>query len=118
MGELIQGTLQQESPRGTVSLAITARSADNEFFAPLITNATDRSLRIIVNAGLAGAIDCDCGVPAGSTRTRIGYYRLFRNSTVRAVDGQGRSASFQDLGAQVRDSSGAIGLKFNPADLK
>jgi hypothetical protein len=118
MGELMQGTLQEEEPRGRIELEITARTGTGDYFAPLLTNTTDRSLRIIVNAGLQGAIDCDCGVPAGATRTRIGYYRLFQNSTVRAVDGQGRSATFQDLGPQVKDAGGAVGLRFNPGDFR
>lgn len=118
MGELMQGTLQQENPRGRIELEITSRTGDGDYFAPLLTNGTDRSLRIIVNAGLQGAVDCDCGVPAGASRTRIGYYRLFQNSTVRAADGQGKSATFRDLGLQVRDPSGAVGLRFNPADLR
>ena len=118
MGELIQGTLQQENPRGTITLPIDARSGDGEFFAPLITNNTDRSLRIVVNAGLRGSLDCECGVPAGASRTRIGYYRLYQNSTVRAVDGQGRSATFPHLGGQVKEPGGALGLRFNSADLR
>jgi hypothetical protein len=118
MGELMQGTLQQDKPRGRVELLITSRTGDAEYFAPLVTNSTDRSLRIIVNAGLQGAIDCDCGVSAGGSRTRIGYYRLFQNSTVQAVDGQGRRATFRDLGPQVRDPSGAVGLRFNSGDFR
>jgi hypothetical protein len=118
MGELMQGTFQQEEPRGRIELEITSRTGTGAYFAPLVSNTTDRSLRIIVNAGLQGAIDCDCGVPAGATRTRIGYYRLFQNSTVRAVDGQGRSATFQDLGPQVKDASGAVGLRFNAGDFR
>jgi hypothetical protein len=118
MGELMQGTLQEEDPRGRVVLHITSTTGDGDYFAPLLTNGTDRSLRIIVNAGLQGARDCDCGVPAGATRTRIGYYRLFQNSTVRAVDGQGRSATFENLGPQVRDAGGALGLRFNPGDFR
>jgi hypothetical protein len=116
LGELMQGTLQQDNPRGRIELEITSRAGGNEFFAPLVTNTTDRALRIVVNAGLQGAIDCNCGVPAGATRTRIGYYRLFQNSTVRAVDGQGKNATFTDLGPQVKDASGAVGLRFNSAD--
>jgi hypothetical protein len=118
LGELIQGTLQQEKPRGRVELEITARTGSGDYFAPLVSNSTDRSLRIIVNAGLQGAIDCDCGVPAGGTRTRIGYYRLYQNSTVQAVDGQGRRATFRDVGPQVRDAGGGVGLRFNSGDFR
>ena len=118
LGELMQGTMQEENPRGRLELEISSRTGTGNYFAPLVSNATDRSLRIIVNAGLQGAIDCNCGVPAGATRTRIGYYRLFQNSTVRAVDGQGKSATFRDLGPQVRDGTGTVGLRFNPADFR
>jgi hypothetical protein len=118
MGELIQGTLKNDKPRGRVELEITSITGTGDYFSPLITNGTDRSLRIIVNAGLRGSIDCDCGVPAGATRTRIGYYRLYQNSTVRAVDGQGRTATFDNLGPRVNDAGGAVGLRFNPADFR
>lgn len=118
LGELMQGTLQQENSRGRIELEVTARTSDGDYFAPLVSNTTDRSLRIIVNAGLQGAVDCTCGVPAGASRTRIGYYRLYQNSTVRGVDGQGRSATFKDLGPEVKDGSGAVGLRFNPADFR
>ena len=118
LGELMQGTLQQENARGRIELEITSRTGAGDYFAPLISNTTDRSLRIIVNAGLQGAIDCNCGVPAGATRTRIGYYRLFQNSTVRGSDGQGRSATFKDVGPQVNAGGGAVGLRFNPADFR
>lgn len=118
LGELMQGTLQEENPRGRIELEITSRTSAGDYFAPLVSNTTDRSLRIIVNAGLQGSIDCNCGVPAGAVRTRIGYYRLYQNSTVRAVDGQGKSATFQDLGPQVTTGGGAVGLRFNPADFR
>jgi hypothetical protein len=118
LGELMQGTIQEENPRGRLALEISSRTGTGNYFAPLVSNTTDRSLRIIVNAGLQGSVDCNCGVPAGATRTRIGYYRLFQNSTVRAVDGQGKTATFQDLGPQVRDGGGAVGLRFNPADFR
>ena len=118
MGELMQGTLQDDDPGGKVELEITSSTADGDYFAPLLSNGTDRSLRIIVNAGLQGSVDCACGVPAGANRTRSGDYRLYQNSTGRAVDGQGNSATFPDLGREVKDPSGAVGLRFNPGDFR
>jgi hypothetical protein len=71
-----------------------------------------------VNAGLAGAMPCGCTVAAGSTRARIGYYPLFRNSTVEVEDPQGRTARFTDLGPRVEPASGVVSLRFDPEDLK
>jgi hypothetical protein len=48
----------------------------------------------------------------------IGYYPLFENSTVRAEDPQGRSATFRDFGRQVDVSRGAVGLLFRAEDLR
>ena len=72
----------------------------------------------MVNAGLRGAVDCGCAVRAGARRVFIGYYRLFRNSTVRAyVPGVG-TATFRDLGRQVTAPDGTVGLRFEDKDLR
>ncbi|MEO8201989.1 MAG: serine/threonine-protein kinase, partial [Gemmatimonadota bacterium] len=76
LGEPMQGTLRPEKAGRVLRLTVTSRTADGTFFTPLVTNGTDRSLRVVVNAGLKGTMDCGCGVPAGASRTRIGYYRL------------------------------------------
>jgi hypothetical protein len=37
---------------------------------------------------------------------------------VRAQNAQGEGATFSDLGPQVRDASGSVGLRFNPGDFR
>jgi len=46
----------------------------------------------------------------------IGYYPLYQNSTVRA-EANGRSATFQNLGAQANATTGIVGLLFRTGDL-
>ena len=43
-----------------------------------------RTCRVMVNAGLEGAVDCAARSGPGARRVFIGYYRLYRNSTVEA----------------------------------
>jgi hypothetical protein len=118
MGEELRGSAVVRSPRGTVQQRASARTADADYFAPLITNATDDLLRARVNAGLEGAVDCGCAVRPGALRVFIGYYRLYRNSTVTARDTRGRSATFRDVGPQVTSSDGTVGLRFETKDFR
>jgi hypothetical protein len=117
MGVELRGTIAVERPGGRVRQAAAARGPGGAYFAPLITNTTGIAITITVNAGLAAALSCNCDIPPGTTRARIGYYPLYVNSTVRAEDGKGHSAMFSDLGAQV-DSTGVVSLRFGPGDLR
>jgi hypothetical protein len=116
MGEELRGSIVLRGPRGTMRAEATSRPAGTAYFAPLITNASSRTLRVAVNAGLQSAVDCGCAVRPGGRRVFIGYYRLFQNSTVRAYDANG-SASFHDLGSEVR-ANGSVGLRFEDKDLR
>ncbi len=116
MGIELHGAVQLQQRR--VRAAARAVTPDTAYFAPLITNETGAPLRVTVNAGSGAAMDCPCTVPPGAVRAPIGYYPLFRNSTVRVTDLAGRSAMFRDLGPNVDRVSGVVGLRFTAADLR
>jgi hypothetical protein len=118
MGSEVRGSIVVRGPSGTIRRSARARGTDADYFAPLITNASEDLLRVTVNAGLEGSLDCGCAVPPGTRRVFIGYYPLFQNSTVRATAGNGRSATFRDLGASVITPDGAVGLRFEGKDLR
>ncbi len=117
MGEEVRGSLVLRAPRGMVEVAAGTRQGESEYFAPLITNATSEYLRVTVNAGLEGAMDCGCAVRSGGRRVFVGYYRLYENSTVRARGSTGE-ATFRDLGPQVTTGNGTVGLRFEDKDLR
>ena len=116
LGVALGDTIALQRPRGTVRVAATASPRHGAYFAPVITNETGQSLSIIVNAGLAGSTRCGCTIPPGAQRMMIGYYPLYQNSTVRA-EANGRSATFQNLGAQANATTGIVGLLFRTGDL-
>jgi len=116
MGEALLGSWVVPAPRGTIRRAAGPRLDTGDYFAPLITNATESNLRIVVNAGLDGALDCGCAVRPGAHHVYLGYYRLYRNSTVQATDPQGRHATFRDLGAEAQSGGWVVGLRFASAD--
>lgn len=118
MGEEVRGSAVLRGPSGTVRAVARSRTSDAAYFAPLITNGSTQLLRITVNAGLQGAVDCGCAVRPGGRRVFIGYYRLFQNSTVRAGAPGGRSATFEALGSQVTAPDGSVGLRFEERDLR
>ena len=117
MGEEIRGAVVLRG-RGRLTDSAWVRQGDADFFAPLVTNASNDLLRIMVNAGLQGALDCGCAVRPGATRVFIGYYRLYQNSTVRARASSGAEATFHDLGPQVTAPDGTVGLRFEEKDLR
>jgi hypothetical protein len=119
MGESVKGAVVLRGARGTMEGSAGPRTDEADYFAPLITNAGTEALRVMVNAGLQGALDCDCAVRPGATRAFIGYYRLYLNSTVRARGmSSRREATFRDLGPEVKTPAGTVGLRFEDRDLR
>jgi hypothetical protein len=118
MGLALQGTISVEHPSGRIHRNVDMWSADKPAFAPLISNASDQSLAVRINAGLQGADELHCRVTPGANRVNIGYYPLFGNSSVEVTAPDGRKASFRDLGPQVSDKlAGTLGLRFESKDL-
>ena len=118
MGDEVRESVPARGRWGTTSRRASARGTAGDFFAPLITNASEDLLRVTVNAGLEGALDCGCAVRPNARRAFIGYYRLYQNSTVQAKGSGGRSARFQDLGSKVVAPDGTVGLRFESRDLR
>ena len=118
LGSELQGTIADEHPRRRMLEVVDSRSAGAPFFAPLLTNASDRPLGVRINAGLIGATDCGCSVPPGSNRMHIGYYPLFANSSVEAYAADSSRAVFRDLGPRVDRLPGVVGLRFATKDLR
>ena len=119
MGEPVKGAVVVREVRGTLRREAGPRVGEADFFAPLITNGGTEAIRVMVNAGLQGALDCGCAVRPGARRVFVGYYRLYQNSTVRARGVTSRrEATFRDLGPQVTRPDGAVGLRFEDRDLR
>ena len=117
MGEPIMGSVVVREPSGTVADSADTIDGESDYFAPLITNDATVPLRVTVNAGLPGALDCGCAVRPGGRRVFIGYYRLYANSTVQAR-GPGGYATFRELGREVTSRNGTVGLRFEDRDLR
>ena len=118
MGEEMRGSVVERGSWGIIRRSVRARGPDGNYFAPLITNASQDQLRVTVNAGLDGALDCGCAVRPAGRRVFLGYYRLYQNSTVQAKASDGRAAIFRDLGPSVVAPDGTIGLRFESRDLR
>ena len=121
MGEEVRGSTVLRGALGhRDASAAASRTADGAYFAPLITNAAAQPLRVTVNAGLQGAVDCGCAVRPGGAP---GVHRLLpalpEQHACRAVrPGARRRPTFRDLGPQVTRADGTVGLRFEDKDLR
>ncbi len=118
LGVELQGSISAQEPPSRLVAEVDATSGDRPVFAPVITNATDGPLAITVNAGTVSAAECECPVPPGATRVRIGYYPLYLNSTVQATNAAGVPATFRNLGEEADRRSGVVGLRFEVKDFR
>jgi hypothetical protein len=117
LGEPLEGAMPAvERGAGRRMWRITAETAGQRFFAPLVTNTTPSDITVEVNAGTAAAVRCDCVVPRGAVRAHIGYYRFYANSTVAAYNAahpySGPHSDRGDFAARVALTSGAIVLTY------
>ena len=122
VGQAIVATLAARAPDrplATVPMRATAVWPSGAAFQPLITNATNVPLRVVVNPGLSLddhslEAECRCQVAPGTRAFSVGFYDLVGNSAVRAVMPDGRSATFRDLGRNLDRHSGVVRLRFTP----
>lgn len=113
VGDVLGGVFDPISnPGATVSLTVDTRIGDQFIFSPVIVNNTSTTLLMGVNEGLQSQSRCNCTVPGLSSGTRIGYYKLFSNSNVRAYrSGSGYTGSYifwSNFSALTNQSTGSI----------
>ena len=117
-GSDLQHTTHLDTRRRRQRLEVRADSGAQPVFLPYVSNATGQALTFKVNVGSAAEMGCRCSVPAGAVRVPLGFYPLYRNSSVRAILPDGRVATFEGLGLQVSEVTGAVRLRFEPRDFR
>ncbi|HZI23089.1 MAG TPA: serine/threonine-protein kinase [Gemmatimonadales bacterium] len=111
LGEPMEGTVERAR-----RMEITPMVSGQSYFAPLITNTSASDITLAVNPGTAAAVRCGCLVPRGAVRTHVGYYRLYRNSSVAAYNTAhpytGPHVDRDGFASRVTPQSGAVVLEF------
>ncbi len=118
LGAQMSGAFTVQRPRGRIRHSATPRSAQQVYFAPLITNRTERPVTVVVNAGTAAAMECGCWIPPGADRMPIGYYPLYRDTRLQVRDRQGRTATFESVAVEVNRTTGAVGVPVDGTALR
>lgn len=117
-GSDLQHTTHLDTRRRRLRYEVRADSSAKPVFLPYVTNATGQPLTFRVNVGSAAEASCRCTVAPGAVRVPLGFYPLYRNSSVRAVLPDGRVATFEGLGPQVNEVSGVVRLRFEARDFR
>jgi serine/threonine protein kinase len=117
-GSDLQRTQVLDSRQRTLRIEARADSGAPAVFLPYVTNATGKPITLRINVGSTAEEGCRCTIPPGAVRVPLGYFPLFRNSTVRAILPNGRVATFEGLGSQVSRASGVVRLRFDERDFR
>jgi tRNA A-37 threonylcarbamoyl transferase component Bud32 len=117
-GRDLQRTQLLDARQRHVRLEARADSSEPPLFLPYVTNGTSQPLTIRLNVGSSAEVSCRCTVPAGASRMPLGFYPLYRNSSVRAILPNGRVATFEGLGSKVDRASGVVRLRFDEGDFR
>ena len=111
-GEFNSGFAAGAESQGNRTLRIVGRARNRAMFAPVISNPTNQSLSVLINADLPEATRCECVIPPRSQNVQIGYYQLLGNPTLRfypsSSNYQGRFIEVSEMAGRVDASSGEL----------
>jgi len=117
-GSDLQHTQVLDSRQRALRIEARADGSAPAVFLPYVTNATGQPLTLRINVGSGAEESCRCSVAPGAVRVPLGYFPLYRNSSVRAILPNGRIATFEGLGSQVNRASGVVRLRFDEKDFR
>ncbi len=116
-GEFNSGFAAGAEGKDNVTLRIVGRARNRAMFAPVISNPTDQSLSVLINADLPEAIRCECVIPPRSQNVRIGYYSLLGNATLRfypsSSNYRGRYVEIIEMAGSVDALSGELRVEIS-----
>ena len=111
-GEFNSGFAAGAESEGNRTLSIVGIARNRAMFAPVISNPSNQSLSVLINADLPEATPCECVIPPRSQNVRIGYYQLLGNPTLRfypsSSNYRGRFIEVIEMAGGIDASSGEL----------
>lgn len=104
-GEFSSGFTAGPESKGSRTLRIVGRARNRAMFAPVISNPTNQSLSVLINADLPEATRCECDIPPRSQNVRIGYYQLLGNTMLRFYPS---SSNYRGRFIEVIEMAGSV----------